>query len=242
MTEHLASLTVTRSIEAVLGSDILGEYPRIDYQGTMGTLYAGSHAIYFAGMPSYLFLERQTEILSWQSVKQIQKVNDHAIEIIVANEVSLQEISHVFTIADHGLDRDKMWAFLMSLYNDALVDHAATTTSSNASSSSTPKRASPRAGSIIKRTNSDPLLQASPSTRAGRDQDETKSSEDTGLQSHSAATKRPSVTLTQAASIHLDQQLLALSLGDHIEATYGCNWRILQRRDELLECRVHIAA
>lgn len=159
LTASSSSLVVGRTIESILGSEIHGEFPNTDYQGVTGTLYAGNNAVYFVGA-TYMFFAT-TELLFWKDIKQVQKMNDDAIEIVTIDETTLQDVRYQFRIMDHASDRDKLWLLLMSLHNDALIDHdpsfllETTPTSNNVVRKATPR------GSMIKRTNSDPMMASS---------------------------------------------------------------------------------
>ncbi|GKY91013.1 hypothetical protein MPSEU_000074100 [Mayamaea pseudoterrestris] len=206
MSENLSSLVVRRTtlnVESILGSDILGEYPRIDYQGIAGTLYVGNEALYFTGMTSYLLLEDKMELLRWETVKQILKWKEHGIDITVLNDDTTREISHVFTLTDHTYKRDQMWAFLMNVYNDALMEPA--------DSTSSVKQVSTPVESVLERTNSDSKL-LGPTTRSSSsslpDDEVPKPLAPGDAADDDESEKRPNISsLSQAASAYIDHQL-----------------------------------
>jgi hypothetical protein len=116
-----------REMDSVVGR-VVGEYG-CEWETYKGCLFAGSNGIYFLG--SFFLFERKI-VMYWEEIRQVQKV-DQGIEVICKDE----SVKYFAGIQGH----ERVWATLVSLHNDALLDRRG-------------KRGTPRAS--FKRRNSDP--------------------------------------------------------------------------------------
>lgn len=101
----------SNEVERVAGF-VAGNYACV-YNGINGTLYAGNTALYFVGT---FFLFEKKVIIPWERIRHVQKL-DHGVAVICKNEEM-----HSFTNLPAP---SRVWVILVSLHNDALLDHPA---------------------------------------------------------------------------------------------------------------------
>lgn len=147
----------SNDIERIAGF-VAGNYSCV-YNAVNGTLYAGSTALYFVGT---FFLFEKKVIIPWGRIRQVQKT-DHGVAVIGKND----EI-HSFTSLPAPA---RVWVILVSLHNDALLDHPG-----RRNQLMSPDRRCDGRRAVMKRRNSDPANSAISLDAAGYlsdDDDET---------------------------------------------------------------------
>lgn len=130
-----SGIFVARGMESIVG-DIVGEYPG-RFENCEGTFYAGTKGVYFLG--SFFLFERKV-VLYWDQVQLVQKIRQGIEVVSKQQDGEIEAAVHQF----HGIHApDRVWALLVSLHNDAILLKQG-------------KRGTPRAGSMVRRRNSDP--------------------------------------------------------------------------------------